>query len=993
MKKLLTILLIFCAGKLSANEYFFNSPFELAKVFTNTKAFATTWYIDPGGDDVTGNGSIGNPWKTLYKATSTVTTIGDSIHVNAGTYNETIQCPLSPGVSIGGADSSLSIITSTLTSAFTPIIYAGSAQGTNGNQRISGLKFIGNTTCQMAIVVGGRSNVHIYNCRFYTFNDRGVVFSGRSDWGDGAPSTYSSGNKFYNNFIYDCARSDLSYGRGNLETGGQIGLEIYNDTIIQPARASNLSGYCIKNVNQGFLKGMKIHNNYLEVPPYPYATPNVNNHWSFATEFSDIMGLEYYNNRVLGSADQNHTYPDSANGYNFGAWYHDNIFGFNTLQSTPIEGIIFEYHCKEAIVEGNTFKNTTIPLYFTPRPGSQIRNLIFRNNYCPNVGSSAENNYAQGIKINTSQPPLIAYRWKVYNNTFIANTTLAPGYGVDIPPGDSMYFVNNIVRGFGNDVHIYGAANNRFFVSQNNNFITSQIVGTLPATAVVNGNINTAPNLDANGIPNAGSPMIDAGVYSNMSYYGVKRDIGSGEYPTAGNAHPSAIVPYSRRLIQPLSGLAVVGYGYDPDGTISTKTWSQVSGPVSVSFTSANSFSTTITGMSAIGDYVIRLTVVDNSGATSYSDFTISVVAAGSNALPTVTASANQTITLASVGSTGTVSISIVDATDSDGSVVSYQSNILSGSGVITTPTAQNTTVTGLTVGTTTIEVTGTDNDDGIGRDTLTITVQPPTVTVVTSVAPADTTITVSTISLVGYGIAPTSGGYNRFLYSEQLNNAAWGGNSIGVTANASGTMEEINILAPSAYWGQTISVTPGETIYVSFRAARGTATNLKFGIWNNSAFNNIIEPTDYYDLLPATGSARVQFSVLIPAGTTTVTPNLVYNSIGTGTVFIGDAQFALASNHLYVTTTTAAYTAGNTTGTITGYLWNKVSGPAGDNITSSTSASTGITGLSTGTYQYRLRVTDNLGAQAYDTVQVIVNLATYSRPRRTFRGVRVRKL
>ena len=51
---------------------------------------ATTYYISPTGNDATGNGSAANPWKTLFKATSTATGTGDIIHVNAGAYTETL---------------------------------------------------------------------------------------------------------------------------------------------------------------------------------------------------------------------------------------------------------------------------------------------------------------------------------------------------------------------------------------------------------------------------------------------------------------------------------------------------------------------------------------------------------------------------------------------------------------------------------------------------------------------------------------------------------------------------------------------------------------------------------------------------------------------------------------------------------------------------------------------------------------------------------------
>jgi Secretion system C-terminal sorting domain/PKD domain len=53
--------------------------------------------------------------------------------------------------------------------------------------------------------------------------------------------------------------------------------------------------------------------------------------------------------------------------------------------------------------------------------------------------------------------------------------------------------------------------------------------------------------------------------------------------------------------------------------------------------------------------------------------------------------------------------------------------------------------------------------------------------------------------------------------------------------------------------------------------------------------------------------------------------------------------------------------------------VWSKVSGPAGGTIVSPNSAATSITGLVTGTYIYRLSVTDNLGITVTDDVQVTV--------------------
>lgn len=62
--------------------------------------------------------------------------------------------------------------------------------------------------------------------------------------------------------------------------------------------------------------------------------------------------------------------------------------------------------------------------------------------------------------------------------------------------------------------------------------------------------------------------------------------------------------------------------------------------------------------------------------------------------------------------------------------------------------------------------------------------------------------------------------------------------------------------------------------------------------------------------------------------------------------------------------------------GTIISYAWSKISGPSSGTITNSNNATTTVTGLVQGTYNFELKVTDNSGAMGADTMQVIVNIA-----------------
>ncbi len=60
--------------------------------------------------------------------------------------------------------------------------------------------------------------------------------------------------------------------------------------------------------------------------------------------------------------------------------------------------------------------------------------------------------------------------------------------------------------------------------------------------------------------------------------------------------------------------------------------------------------------------------------------------------------------------------------------------------------------------------------------------------------------------------------------------------------------------------------------------------------------------------------------------------------------------------------------------GTISEWLWTKIAGPASFNINNSSTANTIVKNLKTGSYLFELKVTDNGGLSAKDTVQVIVN-------------------
>ena len=68
-------------------------------------------YVSTSGSDLTGNGSQGNPWKTIqYAINHPVVVDGCTVNVVAGTYTETDQIVIDKDLSIVGADKASTII-------------------------------------------------------------------------------------------------------------------------------------------------------------------------------------------------------------------------------------------------------------------------------------------------------------------------------------------------------------------------------------------------------------------------------------------------------------------------------------------------------------------------------------------------------------------------------------------------------------------------------------------------------------------------------------------------------------------------------------------------------------------------------------------------------------------------------------------------------------------------------------------------------------------
>ncbi len=210
----------------------------------------------------------------------------------------------------------------------------------------------------------------------------------------------------------------------------------------------------------------------------------------------------------------------------------------------------------------------------------------------------------------------------------------------------------------------------------------------------------------------------------------------------------NAGIDLSTRL--PKDSVQLSGAGsVDPDGVISHYQWNKISGPDQFSIsddTSVNPFVNNLT----IGSYVFELVVTDSSGLSDKDSVTIQVAAA--NLPPVANAGTDNFIT----APTSSIQLNSSLSADPDGTISSRNWLKVAGpaSFAISNATVTNPVISSLVAGIYTIELTVTDNDGAIAKDSVSITVYPPPNTAPVAGAGSDQAITLPLDSVILNGSA-----------------------------------------------------------------------------------------------------------------------------------------------------------------------------------------------------------------------------------------------
>jgi hypothetical protein len=172
------------------------------------------------------------------------------------------------------------------------------------------------------------------------------------------------------------------------------------------------------------------------------------------------------------------------------------------------------------------------------------------------------------------------------------------------------------------------------------------------------------------------------------------------------------------------------------------------------------------------------------------------------------------------------------------------------------------------------------------------------------------TTLTAQTEVLKGTG-------QNFLLYSQNFTNAVWqtanatATNNTTIAPDGTTTAGTVTLTVSSVgFFKQNFNVTAGQVYTFSFYALRGTATDLKYSVYNNTGSADIVAPTSYYSSTNASTWSRISVTFTAPSGCTYVAIYPSRDSASTGTFFIWGAQVELAQTAgVYLpTTTTAVY-------------------------------------------------------------------------------------
>ena len=467
----------------------------------------------------------------------------------------------------------------------------------------------------------------------------------------------------------------------------------------------------------------------------------------------------------------------------------------------------------------------------------------------------------------------------------------------------------------------------------------------------------------------------------------------------------------------------------DPDGSIASYTWEQISGSPAITINKFSQSATTFTAPNVTTEFVFKLTVTDNEGATDSTTVKLKTTQVVANQAPIASVPE-------SINTTGNYNVILNGSasSDSDGTITSYSwaqtfgasvqiSNANQALAIFTAPNINSQLVFQLTV---------MDNNGATSSDSITVNIQQdttqPSDPVVTNQAPTaiaansssneNAVVTLngsasndSDGSIVSYSWVQTSGsnvaisGANQAVASftapevdadTQLRFQLTVTDNDGASSSASNTVTIQDVVlsnqAPTAVAGSDFSVDENTTQTLDGSASTDSDGTITSYSWVQTSGVNVVISGANQSVATFTAPSVDEDTQL--AFQLTVTDDKGASNTDTVSVTIIDAALvneapvASAGNNISADENTSVSLDGSDSsdsdGAVTSYSWVQTAGSPMVAINNPTSANASFTApgvTASTTLTFELMVTDNEGAEATDTVNITINPFVESTP------------
>ena len=500
-------------------------------------AFSNVYFVSLSGNDNTGDGSSGNPWRSLRSAVSKVPAgQGHTIRLSSGTFVETGPFNVPLGVNIEGAGIDQTILKAASSFFFNPadpgfaldkfLMTLSSSTVSEGNQSLKNFTLDGDgKRLHGGIYIKNRNNIVIEGIKVKDTNFCGI-------W------IWDVKNSFLKQItLANCSWGSTGWASGALQLANLESVELTGLTIDEN------TGYGIKALGSGGNKisKMKFHDSRISVNPAGKwnngSAPNI------AFELWEVLltNCEIYNTYM-----DNHlslvNVPTTPTGGSSVRVHHNT---FDLLARAGGRGYAIELSINDAEIDHNQVKGGSYGIaHWSPA-------------YCANwsIHHNTFHSLSSGYPGDILRAQVSGlHNVKFYNNTVeLIGTSTINVIGLHAGKSDNLDLKNNL---FINSNTSYSWFPNQLLFLENgatvsglrveNNLFDKLPIGSVGGTYTNNLKAScqitqTGTRPDPYYLPKTGSPLIDGGINVGFPFKGAAPDIGAHEH--AANTLPANQLP------------------------------------------------------------------------------------------------------------------------------------------------------------------------------------------------------------------------------------------------------------------------------------------------------------------------------------------------------------------------------------------------------------------------------------------------------------------